>query len=303
MLLVDEVLSRIGPNDRVLDVGGWACPFNRANWVLDCEPFETRGYYKTVGLPASQGGEIEHFTHQTWIQRDICEHSPWPFPDKFFDFAICSHTLEDIRDPLFVCSELNRVAKRGYIETPSRLAETCRGWESEAIAGLSHHRWLIDYGDARLDFNSKYHMIHGERRHNLPPRLFFSLSAEEQVSWLFWESSFAFEEHVIHGLENQSRFLSEFVDKIAATERFHGLAHEPTPSPTTVPSASFAPLENELAETRLRLDAAHRELAGYHDLGPIALGLARRLRRASTRFPQVAKMVKPMIRLARSVLR
>ncbi|HWE39009.1 MAG TPA: methyltransferase domain-containing protein, partial [Isosphaeraceae bacterium] len=100
-----------------IDVGGWACPFNRADWVLDSEPFESRGYYATVGLPGSQGGDREHFRAATWVQRDICEHTPWPFPDRFFDFSICSHTLEDVRDPLFVCAELIRVSKRGYIET------------------------------------------------------------------------------------------------------------------------------------------------------------------------------------------
>src|SRR5438105_14790259 len=115
---VQEVLDCIKPGDRVLDVGGWACPFNRADWILDSEPYETRGFYGTIGLPASQGGDKEHFSKETWVQRDICEHHPWPFADKTFDFSICSHTLEDIRDPLFVCSELIRVSKAGYIEVP-----------------------------------------------------------------------------------------------------------------------------------------------------------------------------------------
>ena len=57
---------------------------------------------------------------------------------------ICSHTLEDLRDPLWVCAELVRVAKAGYVEVPSRAAEQSRGWEHPRIAGLSHHRWLIE---------------------------------------------------------------------------------------------------------------------------------------------------------------
>jgi len=43
---VSELLRRIQPNDLVLDVGGWACPFNRANWIIDAAPYETRGYYE-----------------------------------------------------------------------------------------------------------------------------------------------------------------------------------------------------------------------------------------------------------------
>ncbi|MEA2693832.1 MAG: hypothetical protein QOJ16_3219, partial [Acidobacteriota bacterium] len=92
----DRILRLLHPKDRVLDIGGWARPFNRANYVIDQEPYETRGYY---GLPA-QGGEREFFTRETWIQRDICAHEPYPFGDKELDFVLCSHTLEDVRDPL-----------------------------------------------------------------------------------------------------------------------------------------------------------------------------------------------------------
>ena len=127
------------PDDLVLDVGGWACPFNRANWVIDSEPYETRGFYSKIGLPKSQGGEKEYFTKETWVQRDICDKEPWPFADKQFDFSICSHTLEDVRDPLFVCAEIIRVSKRGYIEVPSRIIESCRGVEHKKIAGLSQN--------------------------------------------------------------------------------------------------------------------------------------------------------------------
>ena len=50
-----------------------------------------------------------------------------PFEDKSFEVAVSSHTLEDIRDPLFLCAELNRVTKAGYIETPSIVAELTFG--------------------------------------------------------------------------------------------------------------------------------------------------------------------------------
>lgn len=97
-----KVLSLIHPGEIVLDIGGWGRPFNRANWVIDAEPFDTRGYYGP-SRPA-QGGEREYFTQDTWIRRDICEKTPFPFKDKEIDFVICSHTLEDIRDPLWVCT-------------------------------------------------------------------------------------------------------------------------------------------------------------------------------------------------------
>jgi SAM-dependent methyltransferase len=46
-----------------------------------------------------------------------------PFKDKAFDFVIAFHVLEHSRDPAAFLSELERVAKAGYIETPSLWAE------------------------------------------------------------------------------------------------------------------------------------------------------------------------------------
>lgn len=208
-----EVLRRIAPTDVVLDIGGWACPFNRANYVLDAEPYETRGYYATMGLPASQGGAEEHFSAHTWVRRDICDHTPYPFADKSIDFVICSHTLEDIRDPLWVCHEMLRVGKRGYIEVPSRLAESCRGWEHPRIAGLSHHRWLIEIDPAKatVQFIPKYHILHSHWRLSFPPAVLARLKPEEKVTWLFWEDTFAYGEVSVHGADAIANQLEDYV--------------------------------------------------------------------------------------------
>jgi hypothetical protein len=208
-----RILDLLRPTDVVLDIGGWACPFNRANYVLDAEPYETRGAYALVGLPRSQGGDVEQFTRETWVVRDICSRQPFPFPDRMFDFVVCSHTLEDIRDPLWVCSEIVRVGKRGYLEVPSRVAESCRGWESIRTAGLTHHRWLIDIDPAaaHLRFLHKHHMIHADRRFSFPPSFFRNLSEERRVSWLFWEQTFTTSEVTIHGLEATAAELEGFI--------------------------------------------------------------------------------------------
>ena len=205
------VLARIADSDKVLDVGGWACPFNRADYVLDAMPHETRGFYRTIGLPASQGGDVEHFTKETWLIRDICDKQPWPFADKFFDFAICAHVLEDVRDPLFICSELARVAKAGYIEVPSRLLESCRGCEGPEIAGLSHHRWLITKEGNRLDFMMKFHAIHSSFDLSLPESFLKTLTADQKMLSFFWEDAFEAKEIDIHGLDNIHQELRNFV--------------------------------------------------------------------------------------------
>jgi len=46
-----------------------------------------------------------------------------PFKDKAFDYVIAFHVLEHSRDPEKFLSELQRVARAGYIETPSLWGE------------------------------------------------------------------------------------------------------------------------------------------------------------------------------------
>lgn len=206
---VERVLTLIGPSDRVLDIGGWARPFNRADYVMDAEPYDTRGW---LGM-AAQGGRSERFSRDTWIQRDICARAPFPFGDKELDFVVCSHTLEDIRDPLWVCSEMIRVARRGYIEVPSRQAESSRGVEPGQV-GWSHHRWLVEIDDDSIVFLMKYHRIHSHWRLSLPHSYLLSLSEAARVQWLFWEGSFAFRERTIHGPENIERELDAYVARV-----------------------------------------------------------------------------------------
>jgi hypothetical protein len=208
---VSRLVGELPAEALVLDVGAWASPFNRAQWILDAEPFETRGYYKTFGGLAFQGGEREWFSKKTWVERDICGREPWPFTDKQFDFVICSHTLEDIRDPLWVCAELIRVGKAGYIEVPSRVFESTRGVERPQTAGLSHHRWLIDIDGDEIRFLLKYHFIHSHWRYNLSNAYLRSLPPEAAVQWLWWNGDFRFSEVTIHGLANQERELERFV--------------------------------------------------------------------------------------------
>ena len=212
----EKVMEMLAPGDVVLDIGAWARPFNRANWVMDSEPYDTRGYYnreffKDQPLP-DQGGSVERFTRETWIQRDICDRAPFPFRDKEIDFVMCSHTLEDIRDPLWVCSEMVRVAKAGYVEVPSRLKESCRG-DDRGIVGLAPHRWLVDLEGSHVSFMMKFHSIHSHWRYSLPARANRRLTEEEKVQWLFWKDSFTFGERIIHGDDEQRAELERFVGR------------------------------------------------------------------------------------------
>ena len=67
----ERIMAMLSDNDLVLDVGGWAAPFNRANWILDLMPYETRN----VLMPAGHGPGEERFTAETWVQRDFCDRA------------------------------------------------------------------------------------------------------------------------------------------------------------------------------------------------------------------------------------
>lgn len=70
-----------------------------------------------------------------------------PFKDKAFDFAIARHILEHLEHPDRFLKELGRVAKAGYIETPSSFSECLHGWP--------FHIWQIDASDGVLEVRSK----------------------------------------------------------------------------------------------------------------------------------------------------
>lgn len=201
---VDRIEALVPDEALVLDVGGWAKPFARADWVLDLMPYETRGIYG----PATPGPE--RFDASTWVRRDMCDRAPWPFDDDQFDFAVCSHTLEDVRDPVWACSELNRVAKAGYLEVPSRLEEQSFGIHGQFV-GWSHHRWLVDVTDEGVDFVFKPHMLHWRHEFQFPAELGAALTREERVQYLFWEGGFAYREVVFTAPQELDRYLADFV--------------------------------------------------------------------------------------------
>jgi len=182
---LDRLLA-LPDSAKVLDVGGWAAPLNRADWVIDQMPFETRG----AMIPTGFGPPPERFSKDTYVQWDICDRDPWPFEDDFFDIAVCTFTLEDIRDPVGVCREMSRVAKTGYVEVPSLLDELI--WQNPELSGgpwvgHAHHRWLCTLEEDELVFLSKFHSLHRDPRVRVSPRWARELSLRERMLAVWWE--------------------------------------------------------------------------------------------------------------------
>lgn len=182
------ILENLNDNFSVIDIGGASSPFKRADTVIDFVPFEK------INLRAAKGpGEIR-FSKDTYVSHDICSRTPWPFKDKQFDYSICSHVLEDVRDPLWVCSEIIRISKAGYIEIPSRLYETAFDLELVNLAGASHHRWIIDLDEKKsLRFTFKYMQVHSKIINN--NKVTYKKDNPEMYLCLNWENSFDFYEN------------------------------------------------------------------------------------------------------------
>jgi hypothetical protein len=113
---------RIEAGWRVLDVGSGHNPTPRADVLLERE----------IEDDLERGGDAVDVTDPRLVVGDA---QAMPFEDSSFDFIIASHIAEHVEQPLDFCSELQRVAPRGYIETP--------GWFGDRLLREDYHGWRI----------------------------------------------------------------------------------------------------------------------------------------------------------------
>jgi len=130
--LMVELLD-IKPTERVLDIGGGDSPFKRADVVTDAFLSDS-----------SHRGGRDISKNKQYVQ---CFAESMPFKDKEFDFAFTRHVLEHVVEPAKACEEIMRVAKRGFIEVPSKI--------NEYVFGYPAHRWLISLVDGVLVFQRR----------------------------------------------------------------------------------------------------------------------------------------------------
>jgi len=135
-----------GSDLKVLDVGGGVKPLLRADWVIDLIPYSKRGstFHSING--------VLRFNRERWIEKDVCDGLP--FGDKEFDYVWSTQLVEDVRDPIGLCREMQRIGKAGYIAT---VHWTCEATvhEGKKFAGFGHHRWLVDLREDTLTFAFK----------------------------------------------------------------------------------------------------------------------------------------------------
>ena len=117
----------IRPDDFVLEIGSGHNPKARSDVLCD----------KFIADDEQRGGTI--VTDRPIVEAD---GQFLPFADGVFDYVICAHVLEHVEDPAQLIAELERVARRGYIETPSEIGERIYGWH--------YHNWVVNLVDGCL---------------------------------------------------------------------------------------------------------------------------------------------------------
>ena len=83
---------------------------------------------------------------------DLCRREDWhrllDLVDRrgsLFDYAICTHTLEDLYNPYTALELLPRIARSGVITMPSLRCETAAAESTNGVFfGYLHHHWIWD---------------------------------------------------------------------------------------------------------------------------------------------------------------
>jgi len=141
---------------------------NRTNLLENIKKLRSNGKFTVIDV----GGSTVGWSHE--VVDAICDiqscstnilvfkininlPNEWKEVDEYvkehgkFDFSICTHTLEDISNPKFVCSKLSEISKSGFIAVPSKYIELARFEDSRfKWRGFIHHRWIFTIEDNKF---------------------------------------------------------------------------------------------------------------------------------------------------------
>ena len=181
---------QIRPDDLVLEVASGQNPNPRSN-VL-CERYV---------LDDTERNQQPVLVDRPFVVGDVYE---LPFGDQAFDYVICSHLLEHLDDPAAAILELQRVAPRGYVETPSRV--------NEKLNSFPFHLWYVSSEEGTMVFREKPRPIHDEEVRDWFQRLgatmpgFYDFYFEHlhelgNVVGIVWDGSLP---HRVERLDNQT---------------------------------------------------------------------------------------------------
>jgi hypothetical protein len=173
---VYEYLSQ-SKHKRVIDIGasgyGWSSPF--ITHYADINQHPNSNLISFLGNICS---------YELWskILDDVDKNGK-------YDFAICTHTLEDICNPGLVCELLPKIANGGYIAVPSKFKEMTR--HEGSYFGWIHHRWIFNKEGNRFVAYPKLPFVEYT---DIASRIFQGRDIEQTSDLsFFWSDSFEME--------------------------------------------------------------------------------------------------------------
>ena len=129
-----------------------------------------------------------------------------PFKDKEFDYVILSHVLEHVPNIFEFTKEIERVAKAGYIELPTKLADNLViGCDEEDIG----HKWWLEFDDVekklkcikKLDVLQKFLSVGSINK-------FQKYFEDSLILQLYWENSIELVQGETYPIEKKITFIS-----------------------------------------------------------------------------------------------
>ena len=120
---------------KVVDIGG-ANSFNSYNndAVIDIREPLIKTKHTFIG-------NIDEPEIWEQVLNHVRKHGKW-------DYAICTHTLEDIHNPIYVAKQIEKIANNGLIVEPSKFRELSKF--SGNFRGFIHHNWIFDIRENKL---------------------------------------------------------------------------------------------------------------------------------------------------------
>jgi SAM-dependent methyltransferase len=123
---------------RVLEIGSGGRPHSRSTILTD----------RYLADTSQREGRILVRDHRPVVLADA---QALPFRDKAFDYCICMHVLEHVAHPATMLAEMQRVARAGYIETPTELFD----WLFAVPPYTTIHKWYVNRFDDELVLTPK----------------------------------------------------------------------------------------------------------------------------------------------------
>ena len=137
----------------LLDIGGGISPFARATHIVDLLPFDSERL--STNAWGADGRQVAGWCADQYTQLDLGRETRWPFDDQSFDLGLCSHTIEDLPNPLPALNEIARICRTVLIICPSRLLEHTLHLSRPSYCGFRHHTWMVEASANELRLTRK----------------------------------------------------------------------------------------------------------------------------------------------------